>query len=107
MGIVGAKNGIRYAGTPDRIGKIDGKSTMLDIKTGSKVNKAVLAAQLAAYSFAALPLTIEQHWGLQLKKRWEVQGNRNRFLQRVGFVWAMHGLHNILGGKNGRSSESA
>ena len=47
MGIVGAKNGIRYAGTPDRIGKIDGKSTMLDIKTGSKVNKAVLAAQLA------------------------------------------------------------
>ena len=29
-------NGIRYAGTPDRIGKIDGKKHNVDIKTGVK-----------------------------------------------------------------------
>lgn len=103
----GAKNGIRYAGTPDRIGKIDGKSTMLDIKTGSKVNKAVLAAQLAAYSFAALPLTIEQHWGLQLKKDGKYRVIETDFTEGLVLFGLCMELHNILGGKNGRSSESA
>ena len=40
---------IGFAGTVDRIGKIDGKLVILDIKSSSKVNKTALTAQLTGY----------------------------------------------------------
>lgn len=39
-----------FAGTADRIGYIDGKLSILDIKTSSTVNKLSLAAQLTGYA---------------------------------------------------------
>jgi len=41
---------IGYAGTIDRIGYIDGILSILDIKTGSAINKTALQAQLTGYS---------------------------------------------------------
>lgn len=39
-----------FAGTLDRFGEIDGIPTVLDIKTGSKLNMKVHGVQLSAYS---------------------------------------------------------
>ena len=39
-----------YAGTIDRCGAIDGASTLVDIKTGSRINMHICKAQLAAYA---------------------------------------------------------
>ena len=41
-------DGLRYAGTIDRYGLIDGEKVVLDIKTGS-YNKHIMSAQLGAY----------------------------------------------------------
>ena len=70
-----------FAGTPDRIGLIDGKMAILDFKTGSNVNKHALEAQLNGYEVLASTtespykndpflqgLRIERLVGLQLKK---------------------------------------
>lgn len=60
-----------YAGTPDRIGFIDGRLTIVDLKSGTKINKHNLECQLNGYGTLAkspLDLNIEQLWGLQLKK---------------------------------------
>ena len=69
-----------FAGTPDRIGLIDGKMTIVDLKSGSKINKYALECQLNGYEMLASlleidysnplsqGLNIEQLWGLQLKK---------------------------------------
>lgn len=39
-----------YAGTIDRIGVIDGKLTIVDIKTSNTLHKALVSAQLNAYA---------------------------------------------------------
>ena len=48
--------GLRYAGTPDRIGKIDGEITIVDIKTGAKQSWHGL--QLVAYKIALDKMTL-------------------------------------------------
>lgn len=40
-----------YAGTIDRVGMIDGKRTIIDLKTGSRIDKATLTAQLNGYRY--------------------------------------------------------
>ena len=56
-----------FAGTIDRMGTIDGKQTILDIKSGTHINKLALTAQLTGY--AALTEATETNlWGLQLMK---------------------------------------
>lgn len=61
-----------YAGTIDRIGLIDGVVTIVDLKTGSKVNKATLTAQLIGYQELCLDNGLIHRLpnllGLQLKK---------------------------------------
>lgn len=68
------------AGTVDRVGVIDGKFTIVDIKTGSKIDKALLTAQLNGYleimacSDCNVHIKQLRHglylnlWGLQLMK---------------------------------------
>ena len=56
-----------YAGTLDRVGTIDGKLVVLDIKTGSTVQKPLYTAQLNLYR-KMLPDPIEQLVILHLKK---------------------------------------
>lgn len=59
-----------YAGTLDRLGYIDGKLTLVDLKTGSKINKTALTAQLTGYCLLVpeIELFPEQLWGIQLMK---------------------------------------
>ena len=65
-----------YAGTIDRIGEIDGKAFIVDIKTTSSMDRAskiALCAQLAGYSFlyemnSGVPLYSGEWMGVQLKK---------------------------------------
>ena len=57
---------IGFAGTADRIGYIDGKLSILDIKTSSKLNILALEAQLTGYSILyGQPVDL---YGLQLQK---------------------------------------
>lgn len=60
-----------YAGTVDRIGKIDGASALLDIKTTSKIHDKLVIPQLTFYNLLAeengFP-GIERFFILQLKK---------------------------------------
>lgn len=90
-----------YAGTPDRIGLIDGCMTILDIKTGSKINKYALAAQLTGYhELAAVELgitNVSQRWGLHLKKNGSYSVI-NAPLSLMAFVCCRL-LHNILKGE--------
>jgi len=46
--VLGSKS-LGYAGTCDRYGVINGRRAVLDIKTGSSVNKVSVASQLAGY----------------------------------------------------------
>ena len=60
-----------YAGTPDRVGVVDGKMTIVDFKSGTKINKYSLEAQLNGYARLVrheLGIGINRLWGLQLKK---------------------------------------
>ena len=62
---------IGFAGTLDRVGYIDGKLSILDIKTASKVNVLALTAQLTGYyNLYADDLKNElpELYGLQLHK---------------------------------------
>lgn len=43
---------VGYAGTLDRAGLVEGKFTILDIKTGGKVDRLTLCAQLCGYAHA-------------------------------------------------------
>ena len=65
--------GIGFAGTVDRIGKIDGKLVILDIKSSSKVNKTALTAQLTGYMLLwnDVPFCeeVQALYGLQLQKK--------------------------------------
>lgn len=56
-----------YAGTLDRAGKVEGDQTILDIKTGSNVDKLTLFAQLCGYRKAA-PGNYTRLMGLQLRR---------------------------------------
>ena len=56
-----------YAGTLDRVGTVDGKLVVLDIKTSSTIQKPLYTAQLNLYR-KMLPDPIEQLVILQLKK---------------------------------------
>ena len=56
-----------YAGTLDRVGTIDGKLVVLDIKTSSTIQKPLYTAQLNLYR-KMLPDPIEQLVILHLKK---------------------------------------
>ena len=50
--IMGDKT-LGFAGTADRMGVIDGKKTILDIKTTGKLHKPIVTAQLQGYSILA------------------------------------------------------
>lgn len=73
-----ASKSIGVAGTVDRIGMVDAITTFVDIKTGSKIDKAILTAQLNGYLETTLqPDCNYNHliastkfnlWGLQLMK---------------------------------------
>ena len=56
-----------YAGTLDRVGTVDGKLVVLDIKTSSTIQKPLYTAQLNLYR-KMLPDPIEQLVILHLKK---------------------------------------
>ena len=56
-----------YAGTLDRVGTVDGKLVVLDIKTSSTIQKPLYTAQLNLYR-KMLPGPIEQLVILHLKK---------------------------------------
>ena len=56
-----------YAGTLDRVGTVDGKLVVLDIKTSSTIQKPLYTAQLNLYR-KTLPDPIEQLVILHLKK---------------------------------------
>ena len=56
-----------YAGTLDRVGTVDGKLVVLDIKTSSTIQKPLYTAQLNLYR-KTLPGPIEQLVILHLKK---------------------------------------
>lgn len=56
-----------YAGTLDRVGMVDGKLVVLDIKTSSTIQKPLYTAQLNLYR-KMLPGPIEQLVILHLKK---------------------------------------
>ena len=60
-----------FAGTLDRYGMIDGKPCLLDIKTGSRMHKAPLSAQLAGYALLLQEegRPLEKGYGLHLDKR--------------------------------------
>lgn len=64
-----------FAGTIDRIGKIDSKNTVVDIKTTSSMDRASkisLSAQIGGYSILAeendIPVEYENMMGVQLFK---------------------------------------
>lgn len=62
-----------FAGTLDRLGYIDGRLTIVDLKTGATVHKTAWAAQLTGYSYLVSLLTgefitPEKLMILQLKK---------------------------------------
>lgn len=71
---------IGVAGTIDRLVVIDNKLTLIDIKTGSTIDRALLTAQLCGYldilleydcTYEYAPNIVKsecQLWGLQLKK---------------------------------------
>lgn len=65
---------LKYAGTVDRIGCIDGKQTIVDWKTTAnmdRVSKISLACQLSGYDMALMDNGFpqaEQLWGVQLKR---------------------------------------
>lgn len=63
---------VGYGGTLDRLGKIDGKLSLLDIKTTSVLRKVPLAAQLAGYETLLMndperKWRVESFYGLHLK----------------------------------------
>lgn len=65
----------KYAGTIDRIGEIDGKLVVVDIKTSSsmdRANKIALAMQLFGYWYLCshndIRINYEKSLGVQLKK---------------------------------------
>ena len=60
----------RYAGTIDRYGMVDGKKTLLDIKTTYRVMKALCSASLNLYRMMlqAKGMEVEQLMILHLKK---------------------------------------
>ena len=68
--------GNEYAGTIDRIGEIDGRAVIVDIKTTSSMDRASkisLCAQLAGYAFlyylnSGLLINSDDCLGVQLKK---------------------------------------
>ena len=60
-----------YAGTIDRVGALDGKTVILDIKTTaniSSLHKLCYTAQLNLYRLAVKEKPVEELWVLQLKK---------------------------------------
>jgi hypothetical protein len=61
---------LRYAGTPDRYGTVDGKLTLLDIKTTATVYKHICRAQLNLYRLILIErgFPVEQMVILHLKK---------------------------------------
>lgn len=65
-------NGLRYAGTVDRYGELNGKRVVLDIKTTQSISgmhKLLYGAQLTLYKMAVeLERPVEQLMVLQLKK---------------------------------------
>lgn len=75
-----ASANLGVAGTIDRLVVIDGKVTLIDIKTGSTIDRALLTAQLCGYldillepdcTYKYAPSVSKnkyQLWGLQLKK---------------------------------------
>lgn len=63
---VGSKE-LGYAGTLDRAGCIDDQITIVDLKTGTSIDKLTLLAQLCGYK-RALPGKVDRLMGVQLKK---------------------------------------
>lgn len=63
---VGGKE-LGYAGTLDRAGCIDDQITIVDLKTGTSIDKLTLLAQLCGYK-RALPGKVDRLMGVQLKK---------------------------------------
>ncbi len=65
---------LKFAGTLDRMGVIDGKRTIVDIKTTASMDRASkisLAVQMAGYGILAISNDmgeVEQSLGVQLKK---------------------------------------
>lgn len=61
-----------YAGTIDRIGRIDGETTIVDFKTGSKIHVDALTAQLHGYTWLAMNNklcdSMPKRLGVQLKR---------------------------------------
>lgn len=60
-----------FCGTIDRHGKVNGQECILDIKTGSKINHALVKAQLGGYSLLLDPVTdykIDKIYCLHLNK---------------------------------------
>lgn len=59
-----------YAGTIDRVGEVDGKTTILDIKTNSAIKKPLVKAQLNGYQKLAgtIGMNVERLCCLQLMK---------------------------------------
>lgn len=60
----------RYAGTLDRIGTVDGKNAIVDLKTTYQLHKPLLTAQLNLYRWMAeaAGIPVEALYALQLKK---------------------------------------
>ena len=93
-----------YAGTLDRYGMIDGYRVLLDIKTGSKVNKVAAFAQLAGYDSLLESNTMDSadaYWVLHLKKdgKYTVYktGKQDMSVPRSAFVYCKM-LNSILNG---------
>jgi ATP-dependent exoDNAse (exonuclease V) beta subunit len=60
-----------YAGTIDRVGTLDGKTVILDIKTTANISglhKLCYTAQLNLYRLAIKEKLVDELWVLQLKK---------------------------------------
>ena len=65
------ENETPYAGTIDRVGALDGKTVILDIKTTANISglhKLCYTAQLNLYRLAVKEKPVEELWVLQLKK---------------------------------------
>lgn len=65
------ENEMPYAGTIDRVGALDGKTVILDIKTTANISglhKLCYTAQLNLYRLAVKEKPVEELWVLQLKK---------------------------------------
>lgn len=91
-----------FAGTLDRLGIIDCKITIMDIKTGAKLYKTALTAQLTGYA-ELTPLTgihAEQLIGLHLKKSGSYTVHICEYDIRLFNACKL--LHERLGSKNGR-----